>query len=67
MDEIKNKLIIREANKVKELISGAQIFGEPVDMDNLDMVIYAAYLCGVYAVSHPNKFEDPIMQEVDND
>lgn len=42
--------IEKEAEKVREKIKGGTLYGLPVDMENLDMVILAAYWVGTTEV-----------------
>lgn len=46
MSEHYEDLIREIANMVREQIDGGTIYGVPVDMNNLDHVIAAAYLYG---------------------
>jgi hypothetical protein len=42
----RNELMKYEADRLRQKISRGQLFGKPVNMENVDEVIFAAYLYG---------------------
>ena len=46
IDKVTEEIMTETYNKVIEKISGSSIFGYPVKMDDIKMIIIAAYLAG---------------------
>ena len=46
-DEIDKSIFEFEANKIKEKFIGAYLLGKPIDMNNPDVLIIAAYYIGL--------------------
>jgi len=42
-------MINNEAERIKKIILDGKLYGEPVSLDNLDMVIVASYWAGRFA------------------
>lgn len=43
---MKSEIIKENADEVREKIKGGTLFGEAIDMENMDMIIFAAYSLG---------------------
>jgi hypothetical protein len=43
MDEINRKMIDESAEEIKKFISGGMLFGEPIDMNDINSMLVAVY------------------------